>query len=311
MSKSAVMRYLYSILYLVVGVLALADYQTYAALGDSYAAGDGAGSSKLLPDLCARFSGAYPVHVAKNDKLDFAGFRNLACGGATTTSVLKTQVYRIWDSDTITVQVGGNEVDFFVLLNECVYQWKPFSTCDAELSRARGLVESMQFINNFDNLVAATKKYIKPGARLLVLGYARFFNDQTDQCDHVSFSTHNPDNYLTKEMRIMFNNVVLLLNDVILGIAEAHGVTYIDMDKVFEGHRFCEEGVIEPAPDASWFFSDAGRATSKFAERHGAEIDQKVLHNPFKEFLNFTATFHPTEEGHIAIAQEIERVLLS
>lgn len=302
---------LFSPLFLVAGVFAVADYQTYAALGDSYAAGDGAGSSRLLPDLCARFSGAYPVHVAKNAKLDFAGFRNLACGGATTTSVLKTQVYRVWDSDTITIQVGGNEVDFFVLLNECVYQWKPFSTCDAELSRARGLVESMQFINNFDNLVAATKKYIKPGARLLVLGYARFFNDQTDQCNHVSFSTHNPDNYLTREMRVMFNDVVFLLNDVIRGIAEAHEVTYIDMDTIFEGRRFCEEGVIEPAPDASWFFSDAGRRASVISERREHYSDQTLLNNPFEDFLNFTATFHPTEEGHVAIAQEIERVLLS
>ena len=46
---------------------------SYAALGDSYASGDGAGSSKLLPNWdisCGRFSEAYPVQLANSTNLE-------------------------------------------------------------------------------------------------------------------------------------------------------------------------------------------------------------------------------------------------
>jgi hypothetical protein len=41
------------------------------------------------------------------------------------------------------------------------------------------------------------------------------------------------------------------------GVARAHGAVYEDVDRVFEGHRFCEEGVVEPelGREGTWFFN--------------------------------------------------------
>lgn len=285
--------------------------RSYAALGDSYAAGDGAGSSQWLPSLdptCGRFTDAYPNQVA--DFLDIdrhwysSKFRNKACGGATTTTVLLKQLPHIVGADLITIQVGGNEVDFFPLLNECIQQWHPLSTCDRELIRARGLIESSSFVASFDRMVKAAARLKHQKARLFVLGYARFFDAESEQCNHVSFSVINPANVLSNKLRRTMNSLVDLLNDVIQGSAEANNAVYIDIDELFEGHRFCQNGTTEPRPDNSdtWFFR-AARAQS------GMALPNNFDYHSVSSFFDLTRTFHPTTEGHEAITHKIELVI--
>ena len=282
----------------------------YAALGDSYAAGDGAGSSRLLPRFditCGRFSEAYPVQVANSTEIALSeyGFQNLACGGASSLSMLYNQVPKIWDADIVTITVGGNEVDFFAVLNACVHQWWPSEPCEKEMRKARALVQSSSFLTNFNKMVARTKRVAKPDTQLLVTGYAAFFNDETAQCNDVSFSRRDPNNVLKNELRKSFNQMVRMMNDVIQGVAEAHRVTYVDVDRLFEGHRFCEEGVIEPSDrNDTWFFNiDLDDNRSERPQRdHSA---QNALPGPIKDFFDLTKTFHPTGLGHQAIAKEI------
>lgn len=231
-------------------------------------------------------------------------FRNKACGGATTTTVLLKQLPHIIGTDLITIQVGGNEVDFFPVLNECIQQWRPFSTCDRELTRARTLVQSSSFIARYDRMLRAATQFKGRDAELLVLGYARFFDARSEQCNDVSFSVTNPANVLSNKLRRSMNDLVDLLNDVIRGSAEAHGATYLDIDKLFEGHRFCQNGTIEPRPDNAdtWFFrtSQNSEATSLFTN---------INRHSFSTFSDLTRTFHPTIAGHEAIARRIELVL--
>jgi hypothetical protein len=291
---------------------------SYAALGDSYAAGAGAGSPRLPPHFdvgCGRFSDAYPVQVANSTSLDIEEYRfqNLACGGASTTSVLQGQVPRIGDSQIVTLTVGGNEVDFVAILNECIYKWRPFSTCEKELHRSRSLIESGKFIDDFNKLVKGAVQALQPGSRLLVTGYAKFFNQDTDHCSHISFSKKDPDNMLTRPLRTKLNDLISRLNDVIEAAAEAHGAEYIDIDVVFEGHRFCEDGVPEPAPDwvGTWFFgvgpaSDSGTGNGN----NQRATQQQIFPNPIKDFFDFARTFHPTSPGHTAIKDAILRHIL-
>jgi len=280
---------------------------SYTALGDSYASGDGAGSSKLLPgdSLCGRFSGAYPIWIANSSSTAISPyeFRNAACGGATTLDIIAKQLSSIEDSQIVTLTVGGNEVDFFLILNECIHQWHPISNCDAQLVNSKKKIESGTFISNYNTMVREAVTRLAPGARLLITGYATFFNEVTEQCNTVSFSKTQPQNVLSNELRARFNSLVRLLNAVIRAAAEAHGATYIDIDAVFEGHRFCEEGVVEPADrDDTWFFTlnyDHNRELSRPADI------QTTINNPFKEFFDLTRVFHPTGLGHKKIQEEI------
>ena len=291
---------------------------SYAALGDSYATGAGAGSPRLPPHFdiaCGRFSDAYPVQVANSTSLDVeeSRFQNLACGGASTASVLRGQVPRIGESQVVSMTVGGNEVDFFAVLNDCIYKWRPFSTCEKEWQRSRSLIESSEFIESYRKLVKGTIQTLQPNARLLVTGYAKFFNEETEHCSHISFSKTDPDNLLTRPLRAKLNDLISRLNDVIEAAARVHGAEYVNINNVFHGHRFCEDGALEPAPDrtGTWFFSmdyssDSG-ATTGDKQYDGV---QQMFPNPFKDFFDFARTFHPTSLGHTAIKDEILKHIL-
>lgn len=300
--------------------VARAEIKSYAALGDSYPAGDGAGLPYHLPSpnaLCGRFSEAYPFQIA--DALGLSNtwfhhpFHNEACGGATTDSVMLKQLYHVRHADLITIQVGGNQVDFFPVLNECIQQWHPLSSCDHELEKARSQIQSPHFARAFDRMVKLASHVKHEDAALLVLGYARFFNAETDQCNGISFSKTNEANVLSNELRRAVNGLVVMMNDVIRASAEAHGAVYVDVDRVFEGHRFCEKGVIEPKPDweGTWFFREAEKAENHALEIQGHDkawsqgaqtLGKSGL---LSHFADLTRTFHPTIPGHAAIAKEI------
>lgn len=76
-------------LWLLSGISAATSQRPihYLALGDSYAAGDGAGPKRLWPSdiACGRFSGAYTYQVLDNPDVAFAShwpsYENRACEG--------------------------------------------------------------------------------------------------------------------------------------------------------------------------------------------------------------------------------------
>lgn len=296
-----------------------ASITSYAALGDSYAAGDGAGHP-LAFSSCARFSDAYPIQIANSTELDISDwhFRNLACGGATTYSVLHTQVPLIGRSDVVTLQVGGNEADFFRVLNECVHQWQPLSTCEQELAKARRSAQDSDFISRYSDMLKRALEWAKVDARILVLSYAAFFNAETDACSKATFSKTRPQNYLTKERREELNDLVRTVNMIIKSTAEAAGAEYVDIDAIFEGHRFCEEGVREPNSDTerTWFFNqifDAyeGPSVAVHQLRGQQEViaqQDKQAESP-KDFFELTRVFHPTSMGHKAIAEHVVSII--
>ena len=276
------------------------DFPVYAALGDSYAAGAG---------LCGGFDSAYPVMIANDTRLDFMEFLNLACGGASTASVKKTQVPHIGDADVVTITVGGNEIEFFAVLNACVYEWLPSTSCEKEMTRAKTLAQSDTLLKSFNSMIESTMQHSKPGAKVLITGYARFFNDTTSQCDHASFSRKHADNLLTKEVRRNFNQMVDAINFVIKSAAEVHGAIYVDIDPAFEGHRFCEANVVEPSDsDDTWFFNL--KYDGNQARLASQALLQTTFPNPFKDFLDLVKTFHPTRLGHKAIAEVVMEELV-
>ena len=290
------------------------NLESYAALGDSYATGAGTGHAIVWPPSdakCGRFTGAYPKQIINANKGTI--FRNLACGGSSTTSVLLSQVPWIQDSRVITLTIGGNEVDFFKVVNDCIFQWVPLASCSATISRSRASIESDYFRQNLEKLVRRIVVDMDPGARLLVTGYAKFFNDETKQCDRVSFSRTNPEDTLTKARRVELNDLVRLLNTVIKTTAIDNGAEYVDINAAFEGHRFCEEGVVEPdvQRNETWFLTVGSPGISDASSvvdllHHGPDDHQQTLgHGGIPEF----AVFHPTMLGQRAIAESIMKQL--
>src|SRR5579859_7295943 len=82
----------------------------YAALGDSYSSGLGAGNYGSSGS-CYRSSGAYGQLWTNN--YSPASFDFAACSGATTTDVINTQAPTLSSSTSlVSITIGGNDVGF-------------------------------------------------------------------------------------------------------------------------------------------------------------------------------------------------------
>jgi hypothetical protein len=90
-----------------------------------------------------------------------------------------------------------------------------------------------------------------------VAGFPRFFNEKTEPCNKVTFVREaNPNREPNKEYLEMrqelcaeFNKMSDKLNQDIadaVALTADRGVTWVPIDGVMDGHRFCEEGITEP-----------------------------------------------------------------
>jgi lysophospholipase L1-like esterase len=87
----------------------------YVALGDSYAAGQGAG---LPLDDCLRSAAAYPVLLDAEPRTNL--LRQASCSGATIADVAATQLSQVNRGTTlVTITVGGNDLDVGTILAIC------------------------------------------------------------------------------------------------------------------------------------------------------------------------------------------------
>ncbi|KIW66135.1 hypothetical protein PV04_08337 [Phialophora macrospora] len=297
--------------------------RSYAAIGDSYASGAGAGIPGWPPYAdfrCGRYSDAYPIQVANNSLMNIEStkFKHLACGGLTSAVILRDQVPYIGDSELVTLTASGNDVNFFVVLNECVYHWSPAIGCEAQLVKAREIIETSA-LQNLENIISGAVQHLQPGAMFIVTGYARFFNEKTDYCNNITFSQTRPLDYLTKAKRRELNQLVMMLNDVIRATALLHGAVYVDIDRAFEGHRFCEPGVKEPDLDRAdtWFFNIPPPEVALSGSQGGPQqrlVGETEMHDPetvpeWPEMRRWRV-FHPTGLGHHGISQVVVREIL-
>src|SRR5580704_5786304 len=84
---------------------------SYVALGDSYSSGVGAGNYTSASGSCDQSTSAYPQLWANANAP--ASFVNETCSGATTSSVISSQLGALNSGTTlVSITVGGNDVGF-------------------------------------------------------------------------------------------------------------------------------------------------------------------------------------------------------
>lgn len=117
-----------------------ADKIKYAALGDSFASGPGAGNP-LDSTACKRYDQAYgPLFAKANENQGHpVDFSFIACSGSKTTNVFEaprgsssgggkdkdSQANLLKDKflDVVMLMIGGNDVGFAELLDWCIYRF--------------------------------------------------------------------------------------------------------------------------------------------------------------------------------------------
>ncbi|KAK2604322.1 hypothetical protein N8I77_007264 [Diaporthe amygdali] len=264
----------------------------FVALGDSYSAGIGTGiDDKELPTEgdCRHGVHAYP-QLIHHDLNNATGLNTtlqwLSCTGAVTTDLLsgaakgggQGQVDLLNTSqpvDFATLSIGGNDLGFFDVMNACIFRFYSFysGTCEAALKAADAAVKSSVFEQRLEVILQEVLDKVawekRPRFSITVTGYARFFNAETPECDDMSLGVWYGGPKLSREIRRRMNELVVAANAKLrrtVGIIDGRfsgarpRVLFVDYDDTFDGHRFCEPGVLEPAYNRteSWFFLIGG-----------------------------------------------------
>lgn len=275
----------------------------FVSLGDSYSAGIGTPLPGPKEENCRLGTGAYPFLIARDllslpsnitNATDPSPFQWLSCTGSETTDLLSSPVSKTSSQiDTFTlspafpafatVSIGGNDLGFFDVLNACIFRFYSFysGTCESALAAADVAIASPDFELRLMLILREVLDKVKwerhPEFAITVTGYARFFNEHTKKCDDVSLGvwwggngiTRGPK--LTRGLRMRINRLVEAVNEKIRRTVEGvngafagmERVVFVNFDEVFEGHRFCEEGVVEPdyGREETWFFLPGGADT--------------------------------------------------
>lgn len=193
----------------------------YVALGDSYATAIGAPGAA---GLCGRGSRAYPaLWAAANDP---ASFRSVACGGATTDDVRRTQLTALSSrTDLVTLTVGGNDAGFAPTVISCTVGGD--AACTRAVQAARDYATRL-LPARLDATYRAVRQRA-PNATVVVLGYPRLF-DAAAGCGSGGLSAAK---------RRALNAGADELAGVIAGRAAAAGFVFADVRAGFDAHGVC------------------------------------------------------------------------
>lgn len=223
----------------------------YAALGDSFHAGPGAGSktsgSSWTGSDCYQFSQAVGPQIDGDGRFLKSsplarGFQFLACT-ADKIEDMQPQIDKLDGGTNMgTLTIGGNDVYFGSIVNACIYSIYPGKSCDSNKQAARDHMNSQEFKDDLKNLYQKVLDKA-PNMNLYILSvsfrrmdpladirtasrspltwslsqYPQFFNDQSDQCSHTCFTFGAPcdGHFLTTDIRRDMNSLVDELNGVI------------------------------------------------------------------------------------------------
>lgn len=179
---------------------------TYIAMGDSFAAGIGAGKffdGERETKRCKRFAGSYPSQL--RDKLKgIKTFDFAACSGDKLPD-LDAQHSKLKGAraDIVTLSISGNDFGFAKVVEMCLYNYggsfwgasqdMKDKQCQDALGDARKLVNGNEVWDNYDKAVGkilSDRLSANPLSLLIITGYAKFFADQdgADLCgDKIRF----------------------------------------------------------------------------------------------------------------------------
>ncbi|MEV0965282.1 SGNH/GDSL hydrolase family protein [Streptomyces sp. NPDC049910] len=197
----------------------------YAALGDSYASGVGAGSYIPSSSECLRSSRSYAsLWAAAHGPKEF---QFLACSGATATDVLQSQVPRMSRATTlVTLTVGGDDLDFSRTVQSCLLPASTDAACDQAIDQAEHILQN-ELPEKLQRLYQAIDS-AAPESRVVLAGYPHVVEIGTPTCM-----------VGTPARRAKFNAVTDQLDDLIRKTGNKQGFAFADARLPFAGHGVC------------------------------------------------------------------------
>jgi lysophospholipase L1-like esterase len=250
----------------------------YVALGDSYSAASGVLPPDPSSPLCARSTSNYPHLIAARTG---ASFTDVTCGAAQTKDFFTGQypgvapqldaVHR--RTQLVTMTIGGNNNNTFVsAIAECgaagLSTLGQGSPCKDEYGSS--FVHDIKQ-KTYPALVKALEAVHRRArhATVAILGYP-WILPKTDGCFDKMPVAKGDVPYL--------RNVEATLNDAVRRAAAQTGATYVNLNRVSEGHDACQPtGVrwVEPVLQGT---NPVVVHPNALGEKHLAKRAMKVLH---------------------------------
>lgn len=194
----------------------------YVALGDSYSAGTGAGSSDL-DSACQRSSKAYPAKWASAHAP--SSFTFVACSGATTSDVLSNQVSALSSITTlVSITIGGNDAGFARVMETCVIGSD--SACVNAVNNAKNIATT-RLPGRLSSLFSTIRSKA-PSAHVVVLDYPHLYITRDAGCIGLSHTKH-----------VALNSGADTIDGVIANGASRARYTFADVRGRFSGHQLC------------------------------------------------------------------------
>jgi lysophospholipase L1-like esterase len=200
----------------------------YVALGDSYSSGTG--TRTFYEASCQRSVYAYPylLHEAHTSWT----FVNATCAGATTSTLLSSQVASVTsDTNWVTYTIGGNDAGFSHVITECALpSWA--SNCTGAVNEAQSIIKN-QLPARLDSVNNAIKSRAA-SAKVIVLDYPRLFNGE--DCNALTFFS------ASEETRL--NETADQMKSQLSAAATRAGANFLFRDVIppFTGHAVCDGG---------------------------------------------------------------------
>ncbi|GIH02472.1 lipase 1 [Rhizocola hellebori] len=197
----------------------------YVALGDSYSSGVGAGNYIASSGSCKRSPNAYPALWASANAP--TTFTSVACSGATTATVINSQLSALSATTTlVSISVGGNDAGFSNVMSTCALQGEQacLSAVQAGITFAQNSLPGL--LNNTYSAIRARA----PSARVVVLSYPVFYQLGTFCIG------------LSETSRSRINDGINIVDNVIRDAAGRYGFVFADVRSIFVGHQLCSGG---------------------------------------------------------------------
>lgn len=231
----------------------------WAAIGDSYTAGIGAGRPMghqisadevaiRVPDgieeirdnyKCSRYDMAYPKvieaqfgsHIEKD-----GGFQYIACSGDRSEQIYQQAQALKGELDFVTFTSGGNDLCLAGIIADCIMlPYFKNSACETVIAKAQENVKSI-IKDNIRHILEALDEKMNDDGIVVVNGYAQFFDTTSNNCDKQSWDAFwflplgASYQALSIARRHTFNQLVLDINsairDAVDEAAESDKVSY-------------------------------------------------------------------------------------
>lgn len=305
-----------------------------AALGDSYAAGIGSTDTRAYGPVCYQSDKSYVSQLGKLDNvtIDATKFLNRTCAGLGLFETGQCEIAGnvtadpendfscrdlspsdgIANPDLVTISMGAESIEYYRLVSNCVY-FPSFGGC-AEVNKSTedALAElaspdTADFLDFFNTVLKPQGTLAQNPSKIKVINYPLPFN--TDDGSDVFCPTF-AGNHISLPDRKLINSAVQRLDDNLRTQAEAAGATYVDTNAAFDGHRFCDnntnsEWLNNPLPQFDPSTNSSLKSADDVVKKFGVITQYPDTRVPGGSYL--FGAFHPTADGHQAIAQLISQ----